>query len=163
MSQLAPNTCADCAGNHGKIFDISILNGLAGRPVGRHLFGQCIYVPMRTKPVGTATNQGKNGADFYLHHYNKLPDYYINKKDARKSGWISKKGNLYKVLPGKMIGGDIYDNDDLKLPYTPGRIWCEADINYTSGKRNRQRVVYSNDGLLFVTYDHFQTFYEIIA
>ena len=37
-------------------------------------------------------------------------------------------------------------------------------INYglkNSGKRNRQRIVYSNDGLIFVSYDHYQTFYEI--
>lgn len=60
-----------------------------------------------------------------------------------------------------MIGGDQYYNDDLKLPSISGRIWYEADINYTGGSRNRQRILYSNDGLIFVTYDHYQTFYEI--
>jgi len=44
----------------------------------------------------------------------------------------------------------------------PGRIWYEADINYTGGKRKKQRIVWSNDGLIFVTYDHYKTFYEII-
>ena len=52
-------------------------------------------------------------------------------------------------------------NYDLKLPVSQGRIWYEADINYTGGKRNRERILYSNDGLIFVTYDHYQTFYEI--
>ena len=28
--------------------------------------------------------------------------------------------------------------------------------------RNNQRVVYSNDGLIFVTYDHYKTFFEIV-
>ena len=45
----------------------------------------------------------------------------------------------------------------------PDRIWYEADINYTNGYRNRQRVVFSNDGLIFVTYDHYDTFMEVIG
>ena len=40
-------------------------------------------------------------------------------------------------------------------------LWYEADINYTSGYRGTERILYSNDGLVFVTYDHYQTFYEI--
>ena len=42
-----------------------------------------------------------------------------------------------------------------------GRIWYEVDINYTGGYRNGQRLIYSNDGLIFVTYDHYNKFYEI--
>ena len=64
-------------------------------------------------------------------------------------------------MPGKMLGGDVYGNDDFKLPSAPGRVWYEADVNYRGGKRNRQRIVYSNDGLMFATYDHYQTFHEI--
>lgn len=60
-----------------------------------------------------------------------------------------------------MIGGNVYQNRDNKLPDSDGRVWYEADINYNDGYRNRQRVLYSNDGLVFVTYDHYQTFYEI--
>ena len=62
---------------------------------------------------------------------------------------------------GKMIGGNVYHNKEKKLPDISGRVWYEADINYTEGFRNRQRILYSNDGLIFVTYDHYQTFYEI--
>ena len=116
---------------------------------------------MRTKPVGTATNQGESGADFQLYHYNKLPDYYINKDDASNAGWINTEGNLHKVLPNKMIGGDIFKNKNNKLPSTPNRTWFEADINYSKGFRNNERILYSNDGLLFITYDHYHTFYEI--
>lgn len=60
-----------------------------------------------------------------------------------------------------MIGGDIYYNRKEKLPSSPGRVWYEADINYNKGFRNRQRILYSNDALLFVTYDHYETFHEI--
>ncbi len=48
-----------------------------------------------------------------------------------------------------------------KLPSADGRIWYEADINYTGGMRNSSRVIYSNDGLVFVTYDHYFTFNQI--
>ena len=64
-------------------------------------------------------------------------------------------------VPMNLLGGDEYENNDFKLPSAPGRKWYEADINYGGGKRNRQRIVYSNDGLMFATYDHYQTFYEI--
>lgn len=60
-----------------------------------------------------------------------------------------------------MLAGGEYANNNLKLPSAPGRKWYEADINYSGGKRNRDRVVYSNDGLIFVTYDHYYTFYEV--
>ena len=52
-------------------------------------------------------------------------------------------------------------NDKGKLPDAPNRIWYEADIDYQSGYRNTYRILYSNDGLIFVTYDHYQTFYEL--
>ena len=57
---------------------------------------------------------------------------------------------------------DIYKNREGKLPSAPGRVWHEADINYNKGYRNRERILYSNDGLIFVTYDHYQTFYEMV-
>ena len=60
-----------------------------------------------------------------------------------------------------MIGGKIYRNRNHKLPEADGRIWHEADFDYVSGYRNNCRLLYSNDGLLFATYDHYITFYEI--
>ena len=65
------------------------------------------------------------------------------------------------MLPDIMIGGDVYKNKEGKLPNAPGWVWHEADINYENGYRNKQRILYSSDGLIFVTYDHYQTFYEI--
>lgn len=49
-----------------------------------------------------------------------------------------------------------------KLPEKYGRIWYEADVNYTGGYRNGERIVYSNDGLIFYTNNHYETFYEIV-
>jgi hypothetical protein len=158
-SQLTIYTCKFCIEQHGKIVDISILDNKD--EVQAHPNCKCIYVPMRTKTVGTATNMGYNGADAQIFYLNKLPDYYVSKKTAYAVGWKTKYKRLDDVLPGKMIGGDQYYNDDSKLPSAPGRVWYEADINYEGGKRNRQRILYSNDGLIFATYDHYQTFYEI--
>ena len=60
-----------------------------------------------------------------------------------------------------MIYGGRYNNRDEHLPVKKGRVWNEVDINYYSGYRNSQRIVYSNDGLMFVTYDHYKSFIEI--
>ena len=52
--------------------------------------------------------------------------------------------------------------DENKLPSADGRIWYEADIDYEGGYRNDSRILYSNDGLIFATYDHYKTFYEVL-
>lgn len=75
--------------------------------------------------------------------------------------WIDYLGILGAVAPDKIIGGDIYRNRNGHLPDVPGRIWYEADINYDSGYRNFHRLIYSNDGLIFATYDHYLTFIQI--
>lgn len=72
------------------------------------------------------------------------------------------KTSVSKFAPQKMITFESeYKNSDKHLPNVPGRVWHEADINYKQGKRNGHRIVWSNDGLIFVTYDHYKTFYEI--
>ena len=65
-------------------------------------------------------------------------------------------------MPGSSIGGDIYKNRDGKLPSSGQRVWYEADINYVSGHRGSERILFSSDGLIFVTYDHYETFVEIV-
>lgn len=159
MSSLALTTCMYCVKQHGKIVDILMVRNK--KEVLAHPNCKCVYVPMRTKNVGTATNSGYNGADSILFYLKRLPDYYVSKKYAKDHGWISSEGNLDSVLPNKTIGGDVYHNRERKLPSVPGRIWYEADINYNSGYRNDQRILYSSDGLIFVSYDHYKTFYEI--
>lgn len=117
---------------------------------------------MRTKKAGTVTKLGPLGADAQLCYLKKLPENYLTKKEVTKVGWISTGGNLSDILPGKEIGGDIYINKEKKLPDKENRVWREADFDYTKGYRNDKRILYSNDGLLFATYDHYHTFYEIL-
>ena len=61
-----------------------------------------------------------------------------------------------------MLTKGAYKNRDKRLPDVPGRIWYEADINYSFGYRGGERIPYSNDGLIFATYDHYATFVEIV-
>jgi ribonuclease len=90
-----------------------------------------------------------------------LPDNFITKADAKALGWNPKTGNLDAVAPGKSIGGDVFGNKEGLLPSAPGRTWFEADLNYTGGYRGGERLLYSNDGKLFYSGDHYKTFQQI--
>ncbi|MBO5454753.1 MAG: phage head morphogenesis protein [Clostridia bacterium] len=150
--------CLTCEGNHGKIYE---KYETPNPKPPAHFNCRCTIEALKALLAGTATNNGSNGADWYLKYFSKLPDYYISINDAMVVGWKRKK-TLNYFCPGKMMFGGTYKNKNKHLPESPGRIWYEADINYTSGKRNTSRIVFSNDGLIFVTYDHYHTFYEII-
>ncbi len=96
----------------------------------------------------------------YLRAHQKLPDYYLTKGEARELGWISEKGNLWDVAKGRVIGGDRFGNREGLLPDQKGRQWYEADVNYQGGFRGPERLVFSNDGLLFYTKDHYESFQD---
>lgn len=155
VSVFLPNSCTPCEEKHGTIYPYN------AKFKAMHLWCQCYLTKMRTKKVRTATREGISGVDALIMYTGKLPDNYVTKDKAKNSGWKSKKGNLDKVLPKKSIGGDVFYNGEGKLPQKYDRIWYEADIDYISGYRNNSRILYSNDGLIFVTYDHYKTFYEI--
>ena len=151
-------TCEYCASMNGHIL-AKADSRIAGIPV--HLNCRCYVEAVTAIVAGTATSDGTNGVDLFVATYGKLPDNYLGKKNAQKMGWDPKQGNLAEILPGMLIGGDRYKNRDGRLPDAPGRVWYEADFDYTGGYRNDCRLLYSNDGLIFVTYDHYLTFYEI--
>jgi hypothetical protein len=126
-----------------------------------HDFDRCVIKPMESIPIGEATMHGTAGADWVLSQTGELPEYYVSMAEAKNAGWDRGKWPS-NFIPGKMIGGDRYENKNGHLPDVPGRVWYEADINYETGKRNGYRIVYSNDGLMFATYDHYQTWVEIV-
>lgn len=97
----------------------------------------------------------------YLQQHQRLPDYYVTKKQAREQGWDPRDGNLCSVLPGKAIGGDRFSNREGQLPKAGKRVWREADIHYRCGRRGADRLLYSNDGLIFVTHDHYKNFIRV--
>jgi len=92
----------------------------------------------------------------YVKKHHQLPDYYLTKAEARTQGWIPEKGNLCDVLPRKAIGGDRFGNREKKLP--AGKIYYEADVNYRCGKRNADRIVYTDSGEIWLTKDHYKSF-----
>ncbi len=89
-----------------------------------------------------------------------LPPRYVTKREAEKLGW--KPGqDLCRVAPGKAIGGDNFSNREKRLPETAGRRWREADLDYACGKRGTRRLVWSSDGLIYLTTDHYGTLREV--
>lgn len=150
--------CKPCKEEHGKTISVREQSNYR---VKSHPSCRCYLAPMMAIQAGYATKDGINGADYWLYYKKKLPEYYITREQAEDLGWRSKKGNLAETTPGKMIGGIPYKNKNGYLPSAPGRIWYEADISYIVGFRGKDRILYSNDGLIFVTCDHYETFYEI--
>ena len=105
----------------------------------------------------------KDEVALYLHEYGHLPGNYITKKDAQDLGWDNKKGNLDEVAPGKSIGGSHFGNYEGMLPEKKGRKYYECDLEYEGGYRGAKRLIYSNDGLIFYTEDHYQTFEQLYS
>ncbi|WP_082630047.1 ribonuclease domain-containing protein [Olsenella massiliensis] len=94
----------------------------------------------------------------YVHEFGRLPRNFVTKTKARERGWDNAKGNLDEVCPGMSIGGGRYHNDDGALPDATGRRWTECDIDYHGGRRGARRLVFSDDGLIYYTADHYRTF-----
>ncbi len=94
----------------------------------------------------------------YIHQYGCLPQNYLTKEKAMELGWVSSEGNLWDVTDKMCIGGDVFGNREGALPDAAGRVWYECDVNYYGSFRGGERIVYSNDGLIYYTSDHYQTF-----
>ena len=101
----------------------------------------------------------------YIFEHGELPDNFITKKEAQALGWDSKadrySGRKYvsDVAPGKSIGGDWFGNYEGLLPRAPGRTWRECDIDTLHARsRGAKRIIWSNDGLIYYTGDHYESF-----
>lgn len=97
----------------------------------------------------------------YLTFFEELPGNYLTKKEAQALGWESRKGNLWDVADGCSIGGDRFGNYEGLLPDKKGRKWTECDIDFDGEYRNGQRIVFSNDGLIYYTDDHYESFDKV--
>ena len=78
----------------------------------------------------------------YLYTYGELPDNFITKKEAQSMGWDNKKGNLWEVADGMCIGGDHFGN-------------------YEGGYRGAERIIFSDDGDIYYTGDHYESFEQL--
>ena len=97
----------------------------------------------------------------YLHTFGHLPDNYLTKAEAEALGWDNSKGNLWDVAPGCSIGGDRFGNREGLLPNAKGRKYSECDVNYAGGFRGGERVVWSSDGLIYYSSDHYSSFTQL--
>jgi len=99
----------------------------------------------------------KEDVALYLHTYGRLPDNFMTKSEARKLGWES--GGLDPYADGMSIGGDRFGNYEGLLPDAEGRKWTECDIDTMHAEvRGAKRIVFSNDGLIYYTEDHYESF-----
>lgn len=92
----------------------------------------------------------------FVKQNHKLPEYYITKSEARKMGWKPSEGNLCEVLPGKAIGGDRFGNREKVL--SEGQMYFEADVNYHCGNRNADRIIFTENGDVYLTKNHYKSF-----
>ena len=115
-------------------------------------------MPDETAPIdedGAYTT--KDDVALYIHTYGHLPDNFITKKDAQALGWPG--GSLEPYAPGKCIGGSRFGNYEGLLPEADGRTYTECDIDTLGAdSRGAKRIVFSNDGLIYYTEDHYKSF-----
>ncbi len=99
----------------------------------------------------------KEDVSLYLYTYGHLPDNFITKTEARSLGWSG--GGLDDYDYGKCIGGDRFGNNEGLLPESAGRKYFECDIDTLhEDSRGPKRIVFSNDGLIYYTEDHYESF-----
>lgn len=99
----------------------------------------------------------KEDVALYIHTYGELPPNFMTKNEARALGWEG--GSLEPYAPGMCIGGDYFGNFEGLLPEADGREYTECDINTLGAdSRGPERIVFSNDGLIYYTPDHYESF-----
>ncbi|MBO5329879.1 MAG: ribonuclease, partial [Anaerotignum sp.] len=93
----------------------------------------------------------------YIHTYGCLPKNFMTKKEAQKLGWTG--GSLERYAPGMCIGGDYFGNKEGLLPEEDD--YTECDVNYEGGFRGAERIVFSDDGDIYYTGDHYESFEQL--
>ena len=116
------------------------------------------------KPEATVTpgpmDEAQELADYIFEH-GELPENFITKREAENRGWKTKYRYVSDIGEGITIGGDYFGNYEERLPMVKGRKYYEADCFYHGGPRNEYRIIYSTDGHVWFTGDHYETFIEL--
>lgn len=87
-----------------------------------------------------------------------LPPRYITKEEATAHGWHG--GGLCTLWPDHVIGGDVFDNAGRVLP-GPAQGYREADVDETCRSRGPKRLIFSNDGAIYLSPDHYRHFIPV--
>lgn len=123
----------------------------ASEPAAQEAAGQ-IAAPAFTDPQAIAD---------YIFANRRLPDHFITRREAEALGYDADRNFLSDVAPGLSLGGDRFGNYENLLPKASTRTWKECDANYISGPRGTERIIYSNDGLVYYTADHYETYTQM--
>lgn len=135
---------------------------------GEDAFGdETTALPQQSSASEDETAPDENGAyttkdeiAAYLVAYGRLPQNFITKSEARALGWSG--GELDDYDYGKCIGGDEFGNNEGLLPEQAGRLYYECDVDTLhQDDRGAKRIVYSSDGLIFYTDDHYESFTQL--
>jgi hypothetical protein len=110
--------------------------------------------------LGLRDIQGFVSAVEGIRETGRLPQRWITKEEAEELGWRPGE-DLCDSAPGSSIGGDRFGNRERRLPDRPGRRWHEADLDFACGRRGARRLVWSSDGLIYVTIDHYDSFVPV--
>ena len=142
---------------------IGMLTGCAAPVIEEADVETDIYVEEYSEEITSSVEEdgtytSKEEVAEYIYLYGHLPSNFMTKNEAKELGWVSKEGNLDEVAPGMSIGGDYFGNYEGILPEEDGREYHECDIDFDGTYRNAKRIVYSNDGLIYYTEDHYETF-----
>lgn len=144
---------------------LAVILGLTGcgwipqEAVGRQVAGPTATAVLQTIVEEDGHYSSKAEVGQYLYLYGKLPGNYLTKQEARELGWKSSEGNLWEVAPGRSIGGDRFRNYEGQLPKE--KTYFECDIDYEGGHRGAKRIVYSDDGSIYYSEDHYATFVQL--
>lgn len=113
-----------------------------------------------TAPDESGAYTTKDDIAAYLIAYGKLPQNFITKSEARALGWSG--GGLDDYAYGKCIGGDEFGNNEGLLPDKAGRTYYECDVDTLhQDERGAKRIVFSSDGLIYYTEDHYESFAQL--
>ena len=137
---------------------LDVLNAVLETEVEEDVYEETTETATKDAISEDGTYTSKEDVAEYLHTYGHLPSNFIKKKAAQKLGWVSSEGNLWDVAPGMSIGGDYFGNYEGNLPEAKDRDYYECDIDFDGSYRGAKRIVYSNDGLIYYTEDHYETF-----
>lgn len=137
---------------------LDVLNAVLETEVEEDVYEETTETATKDAISEDGTYTSKEDVAEYLHTYGHLPSNFIKKKAAQKLGWVSNEGNLWDVAPGMSIGGDYFGNYEGNLPEAKDRDYYECDIDFDGSYRGAKRIVYSNDGLIYYTEDHYETF-----
>lgn len=137
---------------------LDVLNAVLETEVEEDVYEETTETATKDAISEDSTYTSKEDVAEYLHTYGHLPSNFIKKKAAQKLGWVSSEGNLWEVAPGMSIGGDHFGNYEGNLPEADDRDYYECDIDFDGSYRGAKRIVYSNDGLIYYTEDHYETF-----